>query len=418
MNILLLSTSDLTGGAAVAASRLLHALKKQGVEVRMLVRDKRGDNPDVVPLNTTSWKRRRNWLRFAWERFVIFLCNRFSHKNLFQVSIANTGTDISRHPLVLQADVIHLHWINQGMLSLRDLEKLLALGKPVVWTLHDLWAATAICHYPGACSQYASSCRRCPMLVGHPLWNLASRVFRRKQQLGLQRIGFVGCSRWIVSACRKSALLEKAVFRVIPNPIDVSVFHPFPKPELRAAKHLPTDKKLILFAAAKLSDLRKGANFFVAACRLLSGKFPEAEVLLMGSHAAELQACLPLPSRALGYLSSSSEIAEAYAAADVFVVPSLEDNLPNTIMEAMACGTPCVGFRTGGIPEMIEHQRTGYVADSGSAEDLARGIAWVLEYAEKADLARHCLEKVRAEYAEETVARQYLDFYRSFLPSK
>ena len=138
MKVVLLNTSELTGGAAVAANRLMKALRKSGVEASMLVRDRKTDDPHVVSIDDSRMKRRLNFLRFVWERLVILICNLFSRKNLFQVSIANTGTDLSKHPLVQEADVIHLHWINQGFLSLADIRKLINTGKPIVWTLHDL----------------------------------------------------------------------------------------------------------------------------------------------------------------------------------------------------------------------------------------------------------------------------------------
>ena len=412
MKVLLLNTSERTGGAAVASNRLMRALQKQGIEVKMLVRDKQTNNESVISINSSVIKQKLNWIRFVWERFVIFICNCFSKKNLFQVSIANTGTNITKLSAFRNADIIHLHWINQGMLSIQDIKGLISLGKPIVWTLHDMWPATSICHYAADCKQYQSTCQHCPMLIGHPLWNLARQTFQKKQKAGFSKILFVGCSRWIVSVCQESALLRDAQFLAIPNPIDTTVFHPYSKQEIRDRKGLPTDKKLVLFAAAKVSDTRKGAGYLVDACQLIADKRNDVEILLMGGHAEELQALLPIKAHALGYLSSPKDIAEVYASADAFVTPSLEDNLPNTLMESLACGTPCVGFRTGGIPEMIEHKKNGYVAEYGSAEDLARGIQWVLDYPDKEALSRACVEKVEKEYAEEVVARKYLECYQ------
>ena len=157
MRILLINTSDRTGGAAVAANRLLKALQKKGIIANMLVRDKVTQDTSVVSINTSVIKKLINRIRFVWERLVIFLCNHLSKENLFQVSIANTGTDILHSALVKEADVIHIHWINQGMLSLSDIKRLIDSGKPVVWTLHDMWPATGVCHYAGLCDQYRSS---------------------------------------------------------------------------------------------------------------------------------------------------------------------------------------------------------------------------------------------------------------------
>ena len=164
MNILLLNTSDRTGGAAVAANRLMWALRKQGVNVRMLVRDKGLDDDIIISVNTSYLRKQLNYVRFVWERFVIFICNLFSKKSLFQVSIADTGTDISQKDVFKKADVIHLHWINQGFLSLSDIKRIINTSKPIVWTMHDLWPATGICHYPGVCRKYQTQCIACSLL--------------------------------------------------------------------------------------------------------------------------------------------------------------------------------------------------------------------------------------------------------------
>ena len=212
MNILILNTSELTGGAAVAANRLAKALGKSGVEVSMLVRDRKTDHVKVFSVNNSWISHRLNSFRFIWERLIIFICNFFSKKNLFQVSIANTGTDLSKHPLVQQADVIHLHWVNQGFLCLSDIKKLVNTGKPIVWTMHDLWPATAICHYPGGCEKYISNCYQCPMLKRNPFFDLAASVFKEKGKIGLSKITFVGCSRWIMEEAQKGNWLRTACF--------------------------------------------------------------------------------------------------------------------------------------------------------------------------------------------------------------
>ena len=148
MRVLIINTSERIGGAAIAASRLMESLKNNGIKAKMLVRDKQTDQISVVRLKS-------NWLqvwKFMWERIVIWSANRFRRYHLFDVDIANTGTDITSLPEFRQADVIHLHWINQGMLSLNDIRKILTSGKPVVWTMHDMWPCTGICHYARGCT--------------------------------------------------------------------------------------------------------------------------------------------------------------------------------------------------------------------------------------------------------------------------
>lgn len=419
MKILILNTAEHTGGAAVAANRLLRALLCSGVSATMLVRDRATDDPAVVSLDRGAARRWLNFLYFVWERLVIYLCNRLSKRNLFQVSIANTGINIRRTAAFREADVIHIHWINQGFLSLDEIARIIASGKRVVWTLHDLWPATAICHYPGDCVKYRTDCSACPMMSENPLVDLAKRVARRKGKIDWRRVTFVGCSEWIARTAKESVWLREARFVSIPNPIDTTLFRPIDRREARQRLGLPEEKRLILFAAAKLSDTRKGAAFLLEACRLLAAEMEgELEIILMGSDAAELSALSPVPVRALGYISGAAELAVAYSCADLFVIPSLEDNLPNTIMEAMTCGTPCVGFRTGGIPEMIDHEMNGYVADSRDSADLARGIAWVLRHPEPGNLSAACREKVMRCYQESVVAKKYIALYQKLIQEK
>ena len=186
MKIVIINTSERTGGAAVAAGRLGKALEQAGIQVDKLVRK-------------DTWLNR---FRFYWERLIIFLCNHLNRKNLFAVSIANTGMDLSGHPSVKKADIIHLHWINQGFLSVSNLGKLINSGKPIVWTLHDLWPATAICHYPDKCKKYQSKCSQCPLQVTNSLFDLANWTYNRKKQIGLNKIHFIGCSKWITEMAK------------------------------------------------------------------------------------------------------------------------------------------------------------------------------------------------------------------------
>ena len=160
MRILLINTTEKIGGPAVAASRLMEALKNNGIKAKLLVRDKQTEQITVVELPHNL---RMVW-KFVWERIVIWKANHFNRNHLFAVDIANAGTDITNLPEFQQADIIHLHWINQGMLSLKNIEKILASGKPVVWTMHDMWPCTGICHYSGGCTHYEEECHHCPFI--------------------------------------------------------------------------------------------------------------------------------------------------------------------------------------------------------------------------------------------------------------
>jgi len=416
MKIVLLNTSERTGGAAVAANRLMRALNKAGHEAKMLVRDKQTGDKNIVSINT-SWVRKKiNFIRFAWERLVIFACNRFSKKNLFAVSIANTGTNISKHPLVKDADIIHLHWINQGFLSLKNIWQLIKLGKPIVWTMHDMWPCTGICHHARTCTNYQLSCRNCFFLQHPSKKDLSARTFIKKfRLLKMSNITFITCSEWLCNRTKASALFSNKQITAIPNPVDIGRFKPIPKNIARHHFGLPENKRLLLFSAVNLSNQRKGFAYMAKAIGLLADYKDTLELVMVGNKKQHDMPTLPLNVRYVPYIAEEDEMVMLYNAIDLYVTPSLEENLPNTIMEAMACGTPCVGFNVGGIPEMIDHKKTGYVAEYKSAQDLANGIRWALFEADYKELSLQARKKAESCYDEKSVAAKYIALYQSLL---
>ena len=413
MRVLIVNTSERTGGAAVAASRLMKALNNNGVKAKMLVRDKESDSLTVVGLPKSPML---HW-HFLWERLVIFCRLHFSRKHLFEIDIANTGSDITKLREFQEADVIHLHWINQGMLSLNGICKILRSGKPVVWTMHDIWPATGICHLTLGCHYFVNRCANCKYLPGGGGSNdLASRIWQKKQQMQVdENIYYVACSRWLESEAKTSALLNGQKITSIPNPIDTHIYKKGNKEEARQRLGLPLDKKLILFASQRVTNENKGMSYLIEACRQLSD---QCEVVILGGHAEEVVEQLPMKAYPLGYVNEEQRIVDVYNAADVFVLPSLSENLPNTIMEAMACGVPCVAFKVGGIPEEIDHLKNGYVAAYRDAEDLAKGIAWVLEEADYESLSQQAVHKVMQCYSQQSVAVRYLEVYQQAMAFK
>ena len=420
MRILIINTSEKTGGAAVASNRLLSALNNNGVKAKMLVRNKETENLSVVSL-PHSLKQKWN---FLWERFCIFLHLHLSKKGLFDIDIANTGCDITRTKEFLEADIIHLEWINQGMLSLKNIRKIIESGKPVVWTMHDLWPATALCHYARGCIAFKTSCKRCPLLPHHGSLNdLSARIWAQKQKTYSKgRIHFVCCSNWLAQQAKQSGLLKGHSITSIPNPIDTHVFHPINKNEARESLSLPKDKHILLFVSQKVTNERKGVHHLIDAIKELTALHPQLKdtlaVALMGGSADEVASQLPVETFSLGYISDDKTLVNAYNAADLFVIPSLEDNLPNTIMEALACGIPCVGFNIGGIPEMIDHEVNGYIALPKSAKSLAQGIHWVLSHPNKGELAHQAVAKVNQNYSQQGVAMRYINLYNEALARK
>lgn len=413
MRVLIINTSERVGGAAIAANRLMKALKKNGVKVKMLVRDKQTDHLTVFSVG-------HNWtqpIKFVWERLCIFMANNFNRKNLFQVDIANTGTDITQHTEFQRADIIHLHWVNQGFLSLANINKILHTGKPVVITLHDQWYFTGICHYSGNCQKYQELCHHCELIKGNLLGDLAKQVFLKKEKIYSDaQLTFVGCSQWMANLAKTSKLTQGHRVVSIPNAIDTDLFCPQDKKQARLAFKLPTDKRLLLFGCQRITDERKGFHYLVEALQLLKQQQPNlakgTEIVVVGGEADSIRHKVPFNIFPIRYVSDPQKMVQLYNAVDLYVTPSLQDNLPNTIMESMACGTPCVGFNVGGIPEMIDHKENGYVATYKDAQDFANGILWILA-ADQGVLSRQARNKVMTTYSEDAVAFKYKDVYNS-----
>lgn len=417
MKVLIVNTFERRGGAAVAANRLTVALRHQGVSATMLVRSKISKAHYVVGLDDSFL----DIARFVWERLCIMLLNRFNKKDLFAVSLANTGVDITKLPEFKEADIIHLHWINQGMISLKGVRKIMSSGKPVIWTMHDMWPCTGICHHARECDRFTAECGHCPFIRdGKSAKDISYINLKRKKKIcAKSKIAFIACSRWLLGKAQASTLLKDHDVISIPNPIDTSLFCRKDKNEARQRLSLPTDKKLVLFGSVKTTDKRKGIDYFIDACNNIVAANAESKkqiaLVVCGESSVTLRDKLPFDTYSLPYINSDAGMVDVYNAVDVYVTPSLEENLPNMIMEAMACGVPCVGFEVGGIPEMIDHLHNGYVAKYRSAEDLAKGIRWILFEDDYAELSDAALRKAHETYAEREVARQYIEVYNKLM---
>ena len=412
MKILLVNTSSATGGAAIAARRLMDALEKNGAEVKMLVRDKDDDDPRVEALPPSFLLK----AKFVAERAEIFLENKCKKHRLFEVDNAAHGTNITRLPIFDWADVIHLHWVNQAMLSLDDIRKILQSGKPVWWTLHDMWPFTGICHHARQCEGWKKQCGNCPILYnGGNDGDMSHRTFKKKQQVYSEgQIRIVACSNWLAELARKAPLFQYYSVESIPNPINTAFYTPGDKIAARKQLGLPLDKKLLLFVAYRATDRNKGISYLGDALTNIQERnadfAAQMGLIIVGKEAEAAAVGIPCECFPQGYVTDAERMLLCYQAADLLVMPTLQDNLPNTIAEAMACGTPCVGFRVGGLPQMIAHRRNGYLARYLDAADFAEGIletAFSDGYEAYASDAR---KSAVESYAEKVIAERFLNF--------
>ena len=413
MRVLIINTTERQGGPAIAAYRLTEALKNNGIKAKMLVRRKSTEQVTTVIAERSLTNR----LSTLWERCSVTLHTHFRRNRIYAIDFGHSGTDITNLPEFKQADVIHLHWINDGMLSLAAVEKIIATGKPIVWTLHDMWPFTGVCHYAHDCDHYTEHCHDCPQLNSRKHHDMAYHIFDQKAQL-LQgsRIQFVACSHWLGNMASNSHLLNDHKIACIPNAININLFKPRSRSQAREALGLPQDKRLVLFSSHTLTDERKGFHYLKEATKRLIVEHPEWKdrlgIVLIGKDVDNTQyRDIPFDVYPLNYIVGEKRLVDVYNAVNIFAIPSLQDNLPNTVVEAMACGIPCIGFNVGGIPEMIDHLHNGYVAEYKNIHDFSEGIHWLLVEGEYEILSREASRKAANSYGENSIAMKYISIY-------
>jgi len=410
----MLNTFDTLGGAARAAGRLQKGLRTLEIDARLLVQFKFGDSAEVI-CNTSR-------LVIMLRRLKIFLgllpVRFYSRRAENNFSPALLPDNLLQEVASCDPDIIHLHWLGAGFFQVETLRKLSQLGKPMVWTLHDSWSFTGGCHVPFECTRYLQRCGTCPVLGSTKDADLSRWTWKRKERAwrGLS-LSLVAPSRWLAGCARKSSLFHHGEVEVIPNGLDTEIFRPRDKQDARKLSGLPEDRKLILFGAMHgTNDPNKGFHLLAPALQSLSKTRSDTMAVVFGSDAAEVLPDLGMPVKSLGRIDDDDKLAAIYSAADVFVAPSKLENLPNTVMETMACGTPCVAFNQGGTPDLIEHEVSGYLAESFDVTDLANGIAWVLEDDERqAQISTCARQKVVAEFGLARMAERYASLYRSLL---
>lgn len=413
MRVLIVNTSEKTGGAAVAAHRLMDALNNHGVKAKMLVRDKESDNISVAKVPDGLCMK---W-HFLWERWVIFCNNLFSRKHLFDVDIANSGYDITRTREFREADIIHLHWTNQGFLSLKGLEKIFRSGKPVVWTMHDMWACTSICHHAHGCDHFHASCGDCRFLRFPKTNDLSHKVHLQKQRIMKDApLQVVAVSSWLAQQASCSSLLRDKPITVIPNTLSLERFHLSDRSDMRSLLHI-SSKYVVLFGAARIDAPIKGLDYLLQSLRhLISNMGYKAEdlhlLLFGGVKDIACLASIPVPYTCMGLVNDEDTLSQLYSAADVLVSSSLYETFGQTIIEAQACGCLPVAFNNSGPSDIITHQKNGYLAEYLSVESLAQGIDWAFHAAvERRELRRG----VFARYSESKIANSYITLYEQLL---
>ncbi len=409
MRILTVNSSDLEGGAARAAYRLHQGLLRIGLDSKVLVQSRSSDDPRVQG-PSTPFAKAMSRLRPTLDLHPVKRYPNYGRK-MFSPAWLPFGGLVDRIN-ASDADVVHLHWITAGMLRLEDLAR---VEKPMVWSLHDMWAYTGGCHYDEGCDRWKSSCGACPILGSSSERDLSHKVFRRKLATYAKlkdRLTIVGLSRWMAECAQESTLLKDFRVEQLPNPIDTHVFKPVDRTEAKRILGLPTNKPLVLFGAVNATaDPRKGFPHLSAALRALPKG--DIELAVFGASRPDQPPDLGHPIHYLGRFHDDVSLCLLYNAADVTVVPSLQENLSNTIVESLACGTPVAAFAIGGNGDMVEHGVNGVLVPAFDAEALAQGIHSTIRGAQHQALREQARRTALERFELVAVSERYHALYRT-----
>ncbi|MDE5786873.1 MAG: glycosyltransferase [Duncaniella sp.] len=411
--ILLVNHSDTLGGAAIVTFRLMQALLQAGLDVKMLVYTKTSRDKLINVVGS----RFSRGLGFLMERLKIFWYNGFSYENLFKVSTGEFSYGITSHPWVKEADIICLNWINQGLMGVKDILRLHNAGKKIVWTMHDMWSMTGICHHSYECDNYEAECGNCPFLGGasRPS-DISHRLWKRKHNVYSQvPVKFVAVSSWLEKRARKSSLLRDADVRTIPNAFPVDEFFTDPR---RTIPNLEpySDKNIILFGAARLDDPIKGIGMAIEALNYIFDNYPDVAsdcvAMFYGNiRDPKILDGLRMNHYYTGRINDPKIIRHLNSIAKVSLSTSLYETLPGTIIEGQAGGAIPVTFGRGGQSDIVDHLSTGYIADYRDIKSVVKGILWALD----SDITRESLhESVREKFSAEKVAEKYIEMFSEF----
>lgn len=418
MDILVVTTWRRPGGAAAASFRLVEALAQEGVTTRILLLERVTDTR-AVP--NKRFHARHPAMAVLLERLPVMLYSRrWTNLRGLNFSPALSFLDSSDAIRRVRADIVNLHWVNHGHMSPEGIG---GVERPLAWTMHDMWPITGGCHYSGECTKFQESCGRCPVLGSNAPHDWAHKLHTRKSAAWAgSSISVISPSRWLAAKAAESSLFRSCPQTVIPNPLDLKAFAPGDKLEARRRLGLPERAELVLFAAkSALRNGAKGIDLLCAALNMIGSRKVGSKphlVLAGADRIGGLLRSLEVPVHLLGDLPLSRMV-EAYVAADILAMPSRMDNLPNVAAEASACGLPIVAFGVGGLPEIVDHGVTGYIAKPLQVADLAEGILSTLDEARSGPfMSQAARAKAETMFDATLVARRYIDFFHHVLSDR
>ena len=415
MKIALLNEGDWGGNAYKLVALLTASLARSGADVSCHVRMRRSSAPHIQSLDFPTDLCSR-FMRGT--RRVRISCNDFRWKRhadaweRFDSGYTQYGTQVL--PAVADAEVLNLHFVSQ-LIDVGAFLPVAARNHHIVWTIHDMNPFTGGCHFDCGCDRFVTGCGSCPQLASRSGHDLSARAWQRKKQAFLatdpQRLTLVAPSKWMAEQLGRSPLTRCFQIRTIPYGVDLEAFKPRGREQARDLLGLPQDKRIVLFVAQSTHNKRKGFSLLCEALALLSD-MKDLCLVSVGVRLEEFTA--PRPHYHLGYFDNDRLLSLAYSAADLFVVPSLQDNLPCTVLEALACGTPIVGFDVGGVPDMVRPGVTGQLAETGSVPAFAEAVRQILlDDDHRREISLSCRRTAEQEYSPERQSREYMKLFES-----
>lgn len=376
MKILHINISDKNGGAAIAAYRHNEAMQKAGFDSKMLV------IKQVNKYNQTIYTPIKNkHTLFLIHHFYYYLNSilQFIYRPFAIFSFNFIGFKLHKNHLVKDADIIYIHWINGGMLSTKEIQRILKTNKTVYWYMHDMYPLTGGCHHSFDCTKYQHFCKKCPHITRFKWIDLVATQFKQKLNSWKKypNLKVITPSNWLGNLAQSSQLFCNHEVTIFTNVINTDKFKPINKIVAKEIIGINTNKKIILFGADNINNPYKGWNYLKEALNNLD--YNEYECLVFGAFNPTIKADIKIKTTFTGFLKDEYSLITVYNAADIFISTSLADNFPNVILEAMSCGLPCIGFNVGGIPDLIQHKETGYLAIYKNTNDLIKGINWVFK---------------------------------------
>jgi glycosyltransferase involved in cell wall biosynthesis len=410
MKIIHLNYSDINGGAARAAHRIHHCLLDAGVDSRLWVcKSESGDWTVNGPCG--KFDKAMIMLRpYIASYFTKTLTTSNSTTHSPSVLPSNFVARINSS----DADVVHLHWVHGEMLSVKDIGR---IKKPIVWTLHDMWGFCGAEHYSDEL-RWRDGYHRNNRPINESGFDLNRWTWGRKRKYWKRSMHIVTPSQWLAVCAQNSALMKDWPVSVVPNAIDTKSWSPIKKNIARDILGLPSDVPLLLFGAiGGGSDPRKGFDLLLDALKFLSeeSNIRGLELMVFGQMAPKIPINLGFPIHYTGHLHDDISLRLLYSAADALVIPSRIDNLPNTGLEAQACACPVIGFKVGGLPDIITHKHNGYLAEAFDIKDLAQGVSWVINNRVTCVLQKQSRERAEDCYSFSTISKKYLSIYNNVL---